>query len=53
MGRRQINKLLKPYMIEQLSLDIEDSDTRLTSIDIYLNAVDKISHNPKDEKKSN
>lgn len=42
--RRQINKLLKPYIIKKdNSMDIDGIDNTLTSIDIYLNAVDKIS----------
>ena len=44
IGRRQINKLLKPYMLKQNhNMDIDGIDNTLTSIDIYLNAVDKIS----------
>lgn len=43
-SRRQINKLLKPYMIKNdTHFDIEGIDNSLTSIDIYLNAVDKIT----------
>ena len=38
--RRDINKELKPYMLKKASNDAND-DT-LTSIDIYLNAVNKI-----------
>lgn len=45
IGRRQINKLLKPYMIKKSDeFDIDGIDNSLTSIDIYLNAVDKIAH---------
>lgn len=46
MGRRQINKLLKPYMLKKYTnIDIEGiDDPSLTSIDIYLNAVDKIAN---------
>lgn len=44
IGRRQINKLLKPYMLKNdTHFDIEGIDNSLTSIDIYLNAVDKIA----------
>ena len=43
IGRRQINKLLKPYMLKKNNnIDIDGIDNALTSIDIYLNAVDKI-----------
>lgn len=46
MGRRQINKLLKPYMLKKYTnIDVEGlDDPSLTSIDIYLNAVDKIAN---------
>lgn len=45
IGRRQINKLLKPYIIKKNNdFDIDGIDNSLTSIDIYLNAVDKIAH---------
>ena len=45
MSRRQINKLLKPYILKNNNnMDIDGIDTSLTSIDIYLNAVDKIAH---------
>ncbi len=46
IGRRQINKMLKPYMIKKASNidDIDGLDDSLTSIDIYLNAVDKIAN---------
>ncbi len=45
IGRRQINKLLKPYMIKKNDdFNIDGIDNSLTSIDIYLNAVDKIAH---------
>lgn len=44
IGRRQINKLLKPYMLKNdTHFDVEGIDNSLTSIDIYLNAVDKIA----------
>jgi hypothetical protein len=44
IGRRQINKLLKPYMLKSdHSMDIDGIENSLTSIDIYLNAVDKIN----------
>lgn len=44
IGRRQINKLLKPYLLRQEThFDIDGIDDTLTSIDIYLNAVDKIA----------
>ena len=44
IGRRQINKLLKPYMIKRdTNMDIEGIENSLTSIDIYLSAVDKIN----------
>jgi len=44
IGRRQINKLLKPYMLKKNnSMDIDGIDNALTSIDIYLSAVDKIT----------
>lgn len=41
---RDINKELKPYMIKKKS-GIEDNADALTSIDIYLNAVNKIETN--------
>lgn len=45
IGRRQINKMLKPYMIKKSSnLNIDGIDDSLTSIDIYLNAVNKIAN---------
>lgn len=45
IGRRQINKMLKPYMIKKNNnMDIEGIDDSLTSIDIYLNAVNKIAN---------
>ena len=46
IGRRQINKLLKPYIIKSNNdMDnIAGIDGTMTSIDIYLNAVDKIAH---------
>lgn len=44
IGRRQINKLLKPYLLKQEThFDVEGIDDTMTSIDIYLNAVDKIA----------
>lgn len=45
IGRRQINKMLKPYMIKRNnSMDIDGIEESLTSIDIYLNAVNKIAN---------
>lgn len=45
IGRRQINKMLKPYMIKRNApMDIDGLDDSLTSIDIYLNAVNKIAN---------
>ena len=49
IGRREVNKLLDPFglkakMRKDLGPTAEDDDI-LTSIDIYLNAVDKISAN--------
>jgi len=46
ISRRQINKLLKPYLLKQRqNMDnIDGIDNALTSIDIYLNAVDKIAN---------
>lgn len=45
IGRRQINKLLKPYMIKRnQSMEVDGIDASLTSIDIYLNAVNKIAN---------
>ena len=45
IGRRQINKMLKPYMIRKNNnMDIDGLDDSLTSIDIYLNAVNKIAN---------
>lgn len=45
LGRRQINKMLKPYMLKKAnSMDIDGIDDSLTSIDIYLNAVNKIAN---------
>lgn len=44
--RRQINKMLKPYLIKKShSMDIDGIDEAMTSIDIYLNAVNKIANN--------
>lgn len=44
IGRRQINKLLKPYIIHSNNdMDIEGIEDSQTSIDIYLSAVDKIN----------
>lgn len=44
IGRRQINKLLKPYLLKQEThFDVDGIDDTMTSIDIYLNAVDKIA----------
>ena len=49
MSRRQINKLLKPYVLKNNNnMDIDGIDASLTSIDIYLNAVDKIAHKNED-----
>jgi len=46
IGRRQINKMLKPYMLKKNNtIDVEGIDESLTSIDIYLNAVNKIENN--------
>lgn len=46
IGRRQVNKMLKPYMLKKnTSMDIDGIDDSLTSIDIYLNAVNKIANN--------
>ena len=48
IGRRQINKMLKPYMLKRNNaMEIEGIDESLTSIDIYLNAVNKIEKNTK------
>lgn len=44
IGRRQINKLLKPYMIKKdTDMYVDGIENSLTSIDIYLNAVDRIN----------
>ncbi len=44
--RRQINKMLKPYLIKKAaSMDVDGIDDAMTSIDIYLNAVNKIANN--------
>jgi len=46
ISRRHVNKLLKPYLIKKsLDMDIDGLDESLTSIDIYLNAVNKIANN--------
>ena len=42
--RRDINKQLKPYMLKKNNTNSNDDNT-LTSIDIYLNAVNKIEKN--------
>ena len=45
IGRRQINKMLKPYMLKKNNnMDIDGIDESFTSIDIYLNAVNKIAN---------
>lgn len=51
IGRRQINKMLKPYLLKKAKLEnignmnsVDGIDDSLTSIDIYLNAVDKIAN---------
>lgn len=45
IGRRQINKMLKPYMLKRNNnMDIDGIDESYTSIDIYLNAVNKIAN---------
>ena len=44
IGRRQINKMLKPYIIHSNDdMNIEGIEKSQTSIDIYLSAVDKIN----------
>lgn len=58
IGRREINKLLKPYIIKNnpgSGLDVDGIDESLTSIDIYLSAVDKINaiDLPADDKSNN
>lgn len=46
IGRRQINKMLKPYMLKRNNAtEIKGMEDTLTSIDIYLNAVNKIEKN--------
>lgn len=46
LGRRQINKMLKPYLLKKNNFgDVDGMDEALTSIDIYLNAVNKIANN--------
>ena len=42
--RRDINKELKPYLVKR-NMGINDNSDVLTSIDIYLNAVNKIESN--------
>ena len=45
ISRRQVNKMLKPYMVKRNNtMDIDGIDDSLTSIDIYLNAVNKIAN---------
>lgn len=45
IGRREVNKMLKPYLIKKsFDMNIDGIDDSLTSIDIYLNAVNKIAN---------
>lgn len=54
IGRRQINKLLKPYLLKQEThFDVDGIDDTMTSIDIYLNAVDKIASTETPKEDSN
>lgn len=46
--RRDINKELKPYMLRK-STGMDENGEVLTSIDIYLNAVNKIETTPNDD----
>lgn len=45
IGRREVNKMLKPYLIKRtFDMNVDGVDESLTSIDIYLNAVNKIAN---------
>ena len=53
IGRRQINKMLKPYIIHSNDdMNIEGIENSQTSIDIYLSAVNKINASDSTKKNS-
>ena len=53
IGRRQINKMLKPYIIHSNDdMNIDGIENSQTSIDIYLSAVNKINASDSTKKNS-